>query len=177
MKVTWIIVISLVIGMLGTAGVSAADPGLVQGYIKIGTATQGAGTVSPYEDYSEILGFSHEVAADPASSGGGGGTGRAYFNLTITKPVDKATPRLFLLAANRQNTQTATIVFKKSGQGYTITLNNVVITGVSQSYDPLDPVQPGVGEDLEVVRLSFGKIRWKYGTVQTGWNVGTNSAA
>ncbi len=154
-----------------TTAAAAAPAQYVQGYLNIPGFTEGAGTVPGYTDFSEVLGFAFDVKG--GSGGGSGASERPKFTLTITKPIDNATPRLMLAAAQGTTHRDAFLTFTKSGTGYSVKLWSVKITEVRQHYDALDPVQPGPG-NLEDVTIRFGRITWKYNSVLTGWDLGRN---
>jgi type VI secretion system secreted protein Hcp len=97
------------------------------------------------------------------SGGGGGGVGKAdIHDLSFTKVIDKASPRLVVLAAGGVHVPSATLTVLrpgKSGLPYIqYKLTNVIVTSVQQAGS-------GDSQPLESVSLAFSKITVQYTTV------------
>ena len=101
-----------------------------------------------------------------AGSGGGGGAGKATFgDLTITKVIDKASPKLVLICASGQHIPKVILNVQRPG-GSTlpyleITLTDALITSVQHS---------GIGGDAnnqptERVTFDYRRVQLKYTTV------------
>ena len=92
-------------------------------------------------------------------AGGGASASKTEISpITITKPVDKSSPLLFLNCATGKRLPTATITARKLGEAaydyFTITLSDVLISSLSQSASE--------GGITEAVSLSFSKLTLTY---------------
>lgn len=98
-----------------------------------------------------------------APGGTGGATGKVSVqDFSFTAPVSKASPKLFLACAQRQNIKTALLSLRRSGGQQAdflkITLSGVTVTGYTQTaHNEADGGNPG-----DVVTLNFGKIQVSY---------------
>lgn len=118
-------------------------------------------------------------------SGGGGGAGKANVqDVSLTKWIDKATPKLMLAMLKGTHFGTMVLTVQKAGDGQQkyveITLTNVMITAIQTGGSG--------GEDrlTENVTLNFEKIKYEYflqndkGAVSTAgnvnWDVSANAA-
>ncbi|QIL20891.1 type VI secretion system tube protein Hcp [Thermomonas sp. HDW16] len=138
---------------------------------------------SKFKGEIDIQGFS--LGAQNSGSmahGGGGGAGRVeYLNVSISKRVDKASPKLLELVSNGKHIAKAELFCRKQGGEqmvfYTVTLTDVLVTSVSQN---------GASHDhlLETITFDFGKFEEKYtaqdakgnkaGDVAMAWNIKEN---
>jgi type VI secretion system secreted protein Hcp len=118
-------------------------------------------------------------------TGGGGGAGKANVqDLSITKYIDKATPKLLLASLKGTHFPTMVLIAQKAGgdaQKYIeITLTNILITSLSTGGSG--------GEDrlTENVSLNFEKVKFEYfgqnekGAVVTAgpavWDISANAS-
>lgn len=118
--------------------------------------------------------------------GGGGGQGKVNVNaLSITKPVDISTPKLFQSVASGQPYNTAKLVVRKQAGGQpleyvTINMGEVIVSSISEGGS-------GGGDSLtENISLNFSKVDIKYiqqnadgsagTTLELGWDVLANQA-
>jgi len=151
----------------------------------------GESTDDRHEDWIDVLAFSHGVSmpAGSASSGGQPSTERCEHKVfTVVKLLDKASPKLSLLSCNGQHISEVVIeLWTTSGDGekqefMEYKLEDVIITAVNQ-FTAGAMLTP---RPTEEVSFNYGKIEWKYtetdpetgqptGTVETHWNVTTNS--
>jgi type VI secretion system secreted protein Hcp len=121
----------------------------------------GDATEERHRDWIETLGYSFGVTQATGSVTGGGATGRPDFeDFKILKVVDRATPTLFLWAAEGRHIDDATIEVGRSGErGYQrlllFTLTDVLIGS-------LKPAGSSGSSLTEEVSLSFGRIRITY---------------
>jgi type VI secretion system secreted protein Hcp len=97
------------------------------------------------------------------AGGGGGGAGKVSMqDIHFTRRLDKASPMLMLACATGQHIPTAKLTCRKSGSDgsqveyYTITLNDVLVSGVSTGGTSGDPLP------TESISLNFTKIEWVY---------------
>ena len=149
---------------------------------------EGESTDQDFKGKIEIETFGFGVSNEGTmAKGGGGGTGRAKFeNITITKVIDKSSPKLFKSAATGDHIKKAVISARKaSGKGnqyvyVSYTLEDVMVTGYSTTAVPGNPVLQ------ETVKLDFTRIKIEYkpqkadgtpeGAVPAGYDRGTNRA-
>lgn len=108
-----------------------------------------------------IIGFSHEVVS-PRDAASGLPTGkRQHKPISITKPVDAATPLLMVVLTNNENIPSATLRWYRTNrngeeeQFYTIDLLNANVVGIRQT-------QKFVGPPVEEVGFVYEKITWTY---------------
>ena len=151
-----------------------------------GQVIEGESTDKQHVKEIVALSFSQGMSvAISAPSGGGGSTaGKASFSdLAITKITDKATPLLYLYAAQGKHLQQAVLTIRNSGatpfEFYRITLTDVIISGVQTSGSS------GGDRPAESLTLNFVKIEWRYvpqnpdgsaGTpIVTTWDLATNT--
>jgi len=116
-------------------------------------------------------------------SGSGGGSGRASVSdIRFEHMLDRASPNLLKYSLTGKHIDQAVLTLRKAGGGskpleyLKITMNDVIITNVSQS---------GGGHDVhESVSLSFAKVKQEYvvqnqqggsgGVVTTGFDIKAN---
>ena len=137
-----------------------------------------------HKDWIDVLSWSWG-ATQQGSAGMMGGAGAGKVNvhdLNFTKPVDKASPDLFLKCATGEHYDDATLVCRKAGgsplEYLKLTMNEVYITSVqhggSQGGDAL----------TENVALNFAKVKVDYAAQDNkggagakpkmGWDIGAN---
>jgi len=120
-------------------------------------------------------------------SGGGGGGGKANFSdITITKYVDKSTPKLLKAVATGQHIKSMVLVCRKAGgdkQEYLkLTLSDVLISSYQSVSKPEDGPIP-----KEEIKLNYGVINYDYkpqkadgsleGSVAVGYDRHANKAS
>ncbi|HET7624662.1 MAG TPA: type VI secretion system tube protein Hcp [Verrucomicrobiae bacterium] len=115
--------------------------------------------------------FSFGVSAGTAMVGGGGTTSPTFTTISISKPLDKASPLLYVNCAAPKNLGTVVLTLRDSANGtnefYKVTMSDVTISSVKTSGE--------IGEDrpTEFVTLSFKKIQWKYTPIDSNGKPGT----
>jgi type VI secretion system secreted protein Hcp len=139
-----------------------------------------------YENWIDIQSFKWGVTQSGGASGGGGGAGRVDFDeLTITKPIDRASPKLFQYCAQGKHIAKVSLVVlqgnQRGGEVYRIDLSDVLITSVTQA------VVEGGELPAEALALNFTRIKIVYREqrpdgslgvpVEAEWDLSTNSAA
>ncbi|HEY0007062.1 MAG TPA: Hcp family type VI secretion system effector [Pyrinomonadaceae bacterium] len=157
-------------------------------YLKI-EGIQGESMVRGHENEIDVLSFSwgetQSAALDRASSGHGTKGKVSMRDFTITKKLDKSSPKLILACASGERFDKATLTcFKVNPQGvlvayFTITFSDVLLS----SYD----VSGGAGErliPLEDIKLNFAKVEFEYrtqaasgvlgGPVKASWDLKLN---
>lgn len=131
-------------------------------YIKI-DGIPGEATDGDHKDWIEVLSYTHGItqpASATVSSAGGGTTTRCdHENYSITKYVDKASPKLYELCSSGKHISSITIdMMRASGDSRVkymeVKMEQVVIAGVSPAGGPEFPT--------ESVSLNYGNIKWTY---------------
>lgn len=160
----------------------------------------GEGSDAVYKGWIEVLSFSWG-ASNPtsatASSAGGGTTERVTINdLTITKHIDKATPKIHEALSKGTHIPTVTLSLNRAGvskvQYYEVKMEQVIISqavqqAVSMGSRGATDVKTKTPDNLPVeqVQFNFGKIKWTYtqqkradgsggGNVTGGWDLTAN---
>lgn len=147
----------------------------------------GESTDDKHNKWIEVLSYSwgvSQMASASASSSGGGTTQRADFNdLTITKLLDSASPKLSIACAQGDHIKEVKLELCRAGGDKLLymeyKMSNVVISSVQQGGG-------GGSEPVETVTFNYGKIEWTYtkqkradgsggGNVPAGWNLETNA--
>jgi type VI secretion system secreted protein Hcp len=123
----------------------------------------GESTDDRHKGEIDIQSFSWGVS-NAGSVAGGGGTGKASFqDFHFHRRLDKASPQLALACATGQHIASAVLVCRKTGSDgkpveyYTITLTDILVTGVST-----EGSSGGTDLPLESISLNFAKIEWVY---------------
>lgn len=135
-------------------------------YLKI-DSIPGECTDKGHEQWIQLLAFNHGVNQPHKTvTGGGGSRGGVerceHQDFTITKFIDKATPKLNLHCCNGKNLQKVKVEICRqvdSKVAYmTYEFETCLIRSVSIHGNPAgDGQQP-----MEEVRFSYAKINWKY---------------
>jgi len=127
---------------------------------------KGETTDEKFKDQIEVMSFDFGIdqpASSSASSRGGGTTGTAQFhNMSITKEVDAASPKLKEFCATGKHIDKCVMtVCRDAGDGQRVeylkyTLTNTIISrySISGGHNGSLPV--------ENIGLDFGKIEWEY---------------
>lgn len=144
-----------------------------------------------HQNWIEVQSFHHNMHQPPSasvSSLGGGTTGRVDMgDYSISKGLDKASPKLYEACCKGTHIKTATIEMCRAGGDkltyMKIDLTDVVVSGVA-------PSGSGNAGDFptEMVSLNFSKINWTYtqqdrttgqakGQVSTGWSMQKGAVA
>jgi type VI secretion system secreted protein Hcp len=128
-------------------------------YMKLGDI-KGESQSSEHEDEIDVLAYSWGMAREAIS--GGGAAGKAVFKeMTITKRMDKASPKLMEVSATGDTSRDAIITLTNSdgtGQQFAylkITLGNVIVSSVSSNWG-------GDGRPVEEVTLNYNTIQFEY---------------
>ena len=110
----------------------------------------------------DVLAYSIGVSQSASfHMGGGGGGGKCSVqDLTITKPVDKSSPELFLRCCTGKHFDEATLIIRKAGDSpleyETYAMTKVIISSVSK----------GASADsdrlTEQISLNFAKLKYVY---------------
>lgn len=115
-----------------------------------------------HKDEIEILSYSFG-ATNPGTTqrgGSGGASKSSVHDFTISKTVDKASPKLFLACASGQHIQDATLTVRKTGdppvEFLKIKLSDVLVSGYQHG------VAEGTDYPMDHVSFNFAKIEISY---------------
>jgi type VI secretion system secreted protein Hcp len=144
---------------------------------------QGESTDAKHQGEIEVLAFSWGVGqAGSASTGSGGGAGKAVFDdLLVVARTSKASPLLWLACANGTHIKTAVLTARKAGKPPQEFLTIVITDALVSSYevDGSDEEHP-----LDQVSFSYAKVETHYTpadktgkpqpSVSAGWDLKAN---
>ncbi len=141
-------------------------------YLRLTGETQGdvegSVTQAGLEGSMEIVGWSHRVMS-PRDAASGLPTGkRRHRPITVTKPVDKASPLLMAILTNNENITTWRLdAYRPSRSGkevqyYTIELVNATIAGIRQEQLNNEYPENMRHEIREHVSFAYQKIIWTW---------------
>jgi type VI secretion system secreted protein Hcp len=158
----------------------------VQAFLKI-DGIPGESTDVDHKDWIDLDGFGEGVSVQAVIGGaaGGGGTGKADFQpLKVIKRIDKASPLLFLNAAQGKHLAMVTLQLTRTGSKglplvfFEVKLQDALISSISLGGGD------GGAQPKELVSFVYGRIDWTYryvgadgqtGEVTGGWDLKTNS--
>lgn len=115
---------------------------------------EGEATHEAHQGEIEVLSWSWGATNSTSALGSGGGAGKANFqDITITKIVDKATPKLMLYCAQGKHIPSATLTVRRErGEFMKIEMSNVLISSFKVSGDR------AAGVPTNEVRLRFSRV-------------------
>lgn len=173
----------------------------VDAFLKI-DGVDGESTDDKHKGWIEVLSFqwgASNPTSATASSAGGGTTERVTISdLTITKHIDKASPKIHEANSNGKHFATVTLQLCRAGgdkvQYYEVKMEQAIISqavgqAVSMGSRGTIDIKGGKGSvdnlPVEMVNFNFGKIKWTYtqqkradgsggGNVTGGWDLTTN---
>jgi type VI secretion system secreted protein Hcp len=139
-----------------------------------------------HKDWIEVSNFSwgvSQAASATASSSGGATSERATFqDLSVSKTLDKASPKLAIACASGTHIKEVIVeLCRAAGEDklkyMEYKLSNCIISSIT--------THGGGGEPHESLNFNFGKIEWTYtqqkrtdggggGNVAAGWDLQTN---
>ena len=130
-----------------------AQGAAVDFFLKI-DGIEGEATHDAHPGEIEVLSWSWGVSNSSSALGSGGGTGKANFqDLTITKRVDKATPKLMLYCAQGKHIPSATLTVRRTnGEFMKIEMTNVLISSFKTEGDR------ATGAPTNEIRLRFSRV-------------------
>jgi type VI secretion system secreted protein Hcp len=125
----------------------------------------GESTDDKHKDWIELLSFNHGViqpVSTTKSSAGGATTGRSeHGDYTITKYIDKASPKLMEACATGKHFSKAKIELCRAGGSQVpymvVTMEEILISSVQHSSQDKSTDFP-----VENISLNYGKIEWTY---------------
>ncbi len=163
----------------------SGNGGAVDYFLKL-EGVEGESQDSKHKNEIELLSWSFGATqSGTMHMGGGGGAGKVSMqDMSVTKVMDKASPKLLLACANGEHISKAVLVARKAGKEqqeyYKITLTDVLVSG----YNTSGHSQSGV--PMDQVTLNFGKIECEYkeqkkdgtlgGVIKTGYDLKQNKA-
>ncbi len=158
----------------------------IDAYLQI-DGIKGESTDSEHKDWIDLLSYSPSIEAGPPASTSAAATAApvAHQEISITKKVDAASPKLYEALHNGTHIPKVTIELMRAAGGapvkyMTVEMDQVVISGVSatkpqdkielphpaapiQSQAPAKPLQPGPESfPTETVSFNYGTIKWTY---------------
>ncbi len=149
----------------------------------------GESTDDAHKDWIDVLSYSHGVS-QPATAATSGSARSAeaseHEDFTITKPLDKSSPKLALYCCNGAHiTEVSLEVCRVSGEKQEFmvyTMTDVIVSAVSVT----GSADSGDERPVEEVSFNYSKIEWKYtefdttgkakGNVEAGWDVTANKS-
>jgi type VI secretion system secreted protein Hcp len=159
-------------------------------FIKI-DGVPGESTDDKHKDWIELIGYAHGIsqpASSTVSTAGGATAGRVNMqDFSITKFLDKASPKLAELCCTGKHIKDVTIELCRAGgdklKYMEIKMEEVIIASVGANGAP-----KGENFPTETVGFNFGKIKWTYtqqkradgsggGNVTGGWDLTKNKVA
>jgi type VI secretion system secreted protein Hcp len=149
----------------------------------------GESTDDKHKDWIEVLSYGlgiQQPASATASSSGGATAERANFqDFSITKALDKASPKLALASADGTHIKQITLELCRAGGDKVKYMEYKLTNCIISSYH--DGGSSGGAETLpvETVTFNYGKIEWTYtqqkradgsggGQVAAGWDLQVN---
>lgn len=147
-------------------------------------AIAGESVVDGHAGEIDVISFSMGVsnpAANRSTSVGGAGAGKAQFqDILVTKPLDKASPRLMVGCARGERYGTVVLkairsVGMTNVEYCTVTLSDVMISNVRHAGGMVsDGANGSTGAVSEVVALSYGRIQIAYRVIDASGKVTAN---
>lgn len=152
---------------------ASSSQAAVDMFLDLGKDIPGESTDKTHPNAVDVLSWSWGMSNSGTTHlGGDAGAGKASFqDLSLTKYVDKASPKLMLACANGGHLATATLIVRKAGttpvEYIKITMTEVMVTSVSTGGSG--------GEDrlTENVTLNFAKVDFSYVPVDIKGGLGT----
>ena len=123
----------------------------------------GESTAEGHKDEIEIESFSWGASSSStAYGGGGGGAGKvSVHDISMTKVVDRASPKLFLYCARGDVIRTATLTLRSSGENpvefYVLTLTDCLVSTYASTGSAGADALP-----VDQFTLNFATIRYEY---------------
>ena len=152
------VVVSLfVVSLFLTPGLSRAA---VDIFLKI-PGIDGEVTAIGHENWIQVYSYSSGLV-HPYTVGQPGTTPPSFSDISIQKPLDKASPRIYLAVATAEVFTSGTLEVVESATNIVLTridLTNMVLTSASTggAY--------GGGVPVESVSMAFSKIKWTYNRI------------
>ncbi len=131
----------------------------------------------------QAFSFGAAQAGAVGRGGGGGGAGKVSFqDISITRAVDKASPKLFLASVSGQQIKRGVLTVVKAGgdqaEALKITFEDILVSSYQLSGSTELP--------MESISLNFGKVTFEYfptdekgakgGSVKTAYDIKANKA-
>jgi len=150
----------------------------------------GESTDDKHKDWIEILAFSHGLSqpGGGARSSGGAASGERcdHMDFSITKTLDKASPKLSLHCCNGQHISKIRMELCRAAGDKQKYMEYLMSDVIISSVRPNGSAQGSEALPTEEVGLSYGKIEWQYtetdhktgkpkGQIAATWDVVSNS--
>jgi type VI secretion system secreted protein Hcp len=149
----------------------------------------GESTDDKHKDWIEVLSYSHGVSqpsSGSASSGGGRSSERCnHQDLTVTKTLDKASPKLALYCCNGAHIPKITVELCRATGDKQKYMQYLLSDAIVSSVRPGGASKGDGALPVEEVSFSYGKIEWVYtetdhksgkakGDVKAHWDLTAN---
>lgn len=149
----------------------------------------GESTDSKHKDWIEVLHFNsgmRQPASSTKSSSGGAGAERVDIeDFTISKLMDKASPKIYEACCKGTHIKQVTVEMCRAGGDKVKYMEVKMEEAIVSSVTSTGGSQGGDAFPTETVSFNFGKIKWTYtqqkradgtggGNVQAGWDLTTN---
>ncbi len=150
----------------------------------------GESTDDKHAEWIELLSFSHGVsqAASGASSSGGSLSAERcdHADFSVTKTLDKASPKLALYCCNATHIKEVTVELCRAAGDKQKYMEYRMTEVIVASARPGGSADGGEALPLEEVTFSYGKITWNYietdhktgkpgGNVESNWDLISNT--
>lgn len=179
----WTLATLLALTILAPVPALAQTAGL-QIFVKI-DGIPGESTDSKHKEWIDAFSYGVGVSNSGDIAGGGGASrGRAEFApVTIVKPLDKASPKLFEACAVGNHIKGVTIEFIEGGvKALEVLLTDVIITSVQAVTPELTAMPAATSASISVLQLQekvsfdYARIQWTYylatgATVKGCWDL------
>ena len=110
----------------------------------------------------QVEDFSWGLTNSAHGSGGGGGAGKVKFHdISVTKPLDTASPKLFQMCATGEHIKKAELFVRKAG-GAGADYLHITLTDVLVSSYHVGSQQPKGPGETETISLNFAKYEEQY---------------
>ena len=152
----------------------------------------GESTDDKHKDWIEILSYSHgltQPSSATASSVGGGTTERVnHDDLSVTKLLDKSSPKLYELCCTGKHIPKVSLELCRAGGDKLKYMEVVMEQVIISAAIPAGAAQGDNAFPSESVSFNYGKIKWTYtqqkrtdgsggGNVTGGWDLTANKVA
>jgi type VI secretion system secreted protein Hcp len=149
----------------------------------------GESTDDKHKDWIEVLSYSHGLSQPSTGSVSSGGAKTAercdHQDFSITKTLDKASPKLAVFCCNGKHIPVITIELCRNTENKQVYMVYKLSDSIVSSVRPGGSAQGGEPLPLEEVSFSYGKIEWTYtetdhktgkpkGDVKAHWDLTTN---
>jgi type VI secretion system secreted protein Hcp len=152
----------------------------------------GESTDEKHKDWIDVLSYGFGIqqpATVSASTSGAATAGRAHFqDFSVTKPSDRASPKLALACADGTHIKAVTLELCRAGGDKAKYMEYKLTNCIVSSYHDGGSAGGAESGPIEAISFNYGKIEWTYiqqkradgsggGQVTAGWDVQMNKKA